>query len=490
MSVPQISRPSRVVPVTLPAIPGVPLTGVTHDSRSVQPGDLYAALPGARVHGAQFIDQAIEAGAVAVLTDPAGAQSVKDIPTYVVADPRAALGELSAEIYRHPSRKLTVVGITGTNGKTTTAYLIEAGLRRAGHTTALFGTVETRIAGESLPSVRTTPEAPELQALLALAVERGVTAVAMEVSSHALALHRVDGIDFAAGIFTNLGSDHLDFHGTAEEYFAAKARLFDGRSRIEVVNVDDPAGRTLVKPGTITVSFDGAEARWRVTDREPGRFSQTFGLQRSDGTKFNASVPMPGSYNVDNAALALVTLIELGIEPLDAIDGVATAAPAPGRMERVEFSEPVLAVVDYAHDPRSVRAALEALRPITKGRLICVLGCGGDRDRGKRPLMGAAAARAADVLIATDDNPRSELPADIRSAMLAGARDVPESERAQIVEIPDRRKAIAEAVRLSRPDDTIAVLGKGHEQGQEIAGVLHPFDDRRELSTALREVFS
>ena len=511
----------------------VTVTGVTHDSRSVQPGDLYAALPGARVHGAQFIPQAAEAGATAVLTDEAGADAAVEagLPAMVVVEPRAALGGVAAAVYGDPTEQLTVVGITGTNGKTTTAYLIEAGLRAAGHSTGLLGTVETRLAGEVLPSARTTPEATDLQALLAVAVERGVTSVVMEVSSHALALGRVEGVRFETGVFTNLGEDHLDFHADIEEYFAAKARLFDGRCAYAVVNVDDEAGRRLVGPTTVTVSPSGADgAHWRVVDRVADRSGQTFRLLGPAGEALAGGVAMPGPYNVDNAALAVVTLTTLGVEPAAAAAAVAAADPVPGRMEQVRIepwtdqeNEPaggfdgprpsdngrgiagvqaardgggepragdeVLAVVDYAHDPLSVAAALAALRPITVGRLICVLGCGGDRDTGKRPLMGAAAARGSDVFIATDDNPRSEEPWAIRAAMLAGVTAVPADERGEIVEVGDRRSAIAEAVRRSEPGDTVAVLGKGHEQGQEVGTVVHPFDDREVLAAALREVY-
>jgi UDP-N-acetylmuramoyl-L-alanyl-D-glutamate--2,6-diaminopimelate ligase len=494
-------------------ISDVMVTGVTHDSRAVQPGDIYAALPGSRVHGAEFAGQAAAAGAVAVLTDPAGGPAVEaaGLPAVIVEDPRAALGPVAAQIYGDPTAELTVIGITGTNGKTTTAYLIEAGLRAAGHVTGLFGTVETRLADEVLPSLRTTPEAPELQALLAVAVERGVTAVVMEVSSHALALSRVAGVRFDVGVFTNLGTDHLDFHGDEESYFAAKARLFDGRCAHAVINIDDPAGRRLAAPGSITVSPSGADADWRVTERAASGYTQTFRLAGPDEVELETGVGMPGDYNVDNAALAIAALAAVGVEPAAAASAVARGGAVPGRMERVplppvpadapevdadaseadvvEGDGDVLAIVDYAHDPRSVAAALAALRPVTEGRLICVLGCGGDRDTGKRPLMGAAAARGSDIFIATDDNPRTEEPWLIRASMLEGVTRVPRAERGEVVEIGDRRTAILEAVRRSEPGDTIAVLGKGHEQGQEVGTVVHPFDDRGVLADALREVY-
>ena len=465
------------------------VTGVTHDSSAVRPGDLFAGLPGARTHGARFSDRAAAAGAVAVLTDAVGAEAARDagLPALVVDAPRAVLGALSARVYGDPSAALTVVGITGTNGKTTTAYLIEAGLRAAGHRTALLGTVETRIGDERLRSVRTTPEAPDLQALLALALERGVTAVVMEVSSHALALDRVAGVRFAVGAFTNLGVDHLDFHPTIEDYFQAKARLFDGRSARAVVNLDDPAGRRLVGPKTVTVSAAGNPAAgWRVVERGADGFDQEFTVLGPDGVVRPALVAMPGGYSIENALLALAVLGTVGVPPAVAIDAVATAGQVPGRMELVPApAGGPRGIVDYAHDPGSVTAALAALRPVTAGRLICVLGCGGDRDAGKRPLMGEAAARGADIFVATDDNPRSESPAAIRAAMLAGVGRVPAQRRAEVIEVADRRAAIVTAVERAGPGDCVAVLGKGHEQGQEVAGVVYPFDDREVLAEVL-----
>ncbi|WP_425558061.1 UDP-N-acetylmuramoyl-L-alanyl-D-glutamate--2,6-diaminopimelate ligase [Cryptosporangium japonicum] len=502
-SVPRPASPAAVPVTELAGLVGgsttgdAVVTGVTHDSSAVRPGDLFAALPGARTHGARFAARAVEAGAVAVLTDAAGAEFVDGVPLIVVDDPRAVLGTVSARVYGDPSAALTVVGITGTNGKTTTAYLIEAGLRAAGHVTALLGTVETRIAGERLASARTTPEAPDLQALLAVARERGVTAVVMEVSSHALALDRVAAVRFAVGAFTNLGVDHLDFHTDVEDYFRAKARLFDGRSEHAVVNVDDAAGRRLVRPGVTTVSAAGApDATWRVVERGPDGFVQDFVVDGPDGAHTAARVAMPGAYSIENAVLALAVLRSVGV-PLDvAVAAVADAGQVPGRMERVTgaaggptgSAEGPAGVVDYAHDPGSVAAALAALRPFTAGKLICVLGCGGDRDAGKRPLMGEAAARGADVFVATDDNPRSEDPATIRTAMLGGVARVPAAERAEVVEVGDRAAAIAAAVEQAGPGDCVAVLGKGHEQGQEVAGVVHPFDDREVLAAALAAV--
>ncbi len=475
------SRLGRAAPTA-----DVEITGITHASAAVRPGDLYVALPGVRTHGARFAVEAVRSGAVAVLTDPAGRQLTGelDVPFVVVDEPRALLGDVAAWTYDDPSSALIVLGVTGTNGKTTTAYLLDAGLRAAGHTTGLVGTIDTRVAGESVSSVRTTPEATDLQALFAVMRERGVGAVAMEVSSHALALHRVDGTRFAAGLFTNLSQDHLDFHGDMCSYFSAKARLFDGRCAHEIVNVDDPYGRRLVRPATVTVSAEGAPAAWRASGiaSDPTGPS-TFAVDGPGGAHAVTAVRSPGAFNVANALLAIATLVTIGVSLEDAVRGTAELT-VPGRMEQVDRGQDFLAVVDYAHTPEAVGRALEALRPLTRGRLIVVLGGGGDRDRAKRPLMGAAAARGADLVVVTDDNPRSEDPAAIRAGIVAGVRRVAGIES---LDIGDRREAMAEAVHRAGPGDTVLVAGRGHEPGQEIAGVMHPFDDRSVLAELLDE---
>jgi UDP-N-acetylmuramoyl-L-alanyl-D-glutamate--2,6-diaminopimelate ligase len=468
------------------------VTGVSHDAGLVRTGDLYAALPGSRTHGANFAKQAVAAGAVAVLTDAAGSAIADDagVPLLVVDDPRLELGPLASWIYGDPSRALRLLGVTGTNGKTTTSYLLDAGLRAAGETSGLIGTIETRIGDRVLPSVRTTPEAPELQALFAEMVESGVGAAAMEVSSHALALHRVDGTTFEVVAFTNLSQDHLDFHADLDDYFAAKARLFTPQfARAAVVNIDDEHGRLLVDLAGIpvtTVSIEGRDADWRATDLRLG----------SDGSRFVASGPgvaiavevrLPGAFNAANALLALVTLITAGVAPDAAAAGIAGLAVVPGRMEPVSVGQSFVALVDYAHTPDAVVTLLETLRATSAGRLIVVLGCGGDRDRSKRPLMGAAAARLADVAVLTSDNPRSEEPAGILAAMLEGAMGVDPAERGRVLVEPDRRAAIAAAVRHAQPGDVVVVAGKGHEQGQEVGGVIHPFDDRAVLHEQLVE---
>jgi UDP-N-acetylmuramoyl-L-alanyl-D-glutamate--2,6-diaminopimelate ligase len=397
-------------------------------------------------------------------------------------------------VYGEPARDLLVVGVTGTNGKTTTSYLVESGLRAAGHRTGMIGTVETRIGDDRVASERTTPEAPEVHALLALMRERGVTACVMEVSSHALVYGRVDGIVFDVAGFTNLSRDHLDFHADLEDYFAAKASLFTpDRSRRGVVVVDDEYGRRLAsRRGAVavtTVSTRGGTADWRVVSREPAAGLTRIVVEDGQGSRIALTSPIPGDFNTANAALALVLLIEAGVATDDAVRGVTECAGVPGRMERVPApARGPLAVVDYAHTPDAVETVLRALRPSTSGRLVVVIGAGGDRDVPKRPLMGAAAARHADVVVVTDDNPRSEDPTAIRAAILAGAYEVPAPDRAEIHEVAGRRAAIRAAVEMTAGSaDTVVVVGKGHEQGQEAAGVVLPFDDRQVLAEMLGE---
>src|SRR3954466_338361 len=465
--------------------------GITHDSRYVRAGDLYLARQGEHTHGIRHVGDAVAAGAVAVLTDPpsvdvalaAGARTV-----LAVADPRAAAGPSAAWVYGHPAASLTVIGITGTNGKTTTAYLVDAGLRAGGQTTGLVGTVETRVAGAVVPSMRTTPEATDLQALFAVMRERGVESVAMEVSSHALALDRVAGTEFAIGAFTNLSQDHLDFHADMDDYFAAKARLFGGGlARRGVVMVDDDWGRRLARDAAVpVVTVGSAEADWTVIDTRPAGAGSTARLVAPNGSLHDIEVALPGRFNIRNAALAYVVLLELGVAAGDAARGIAGLAAVPGRMERVDAGQPFLAVVDYAHTPDAVTSLLEEARVLTGdgGRVLVVLGCGGDRDRGKRPLMGAAAARGADVAVFTNDNPRSEDPQAILDAMTSGAA----GGAARLVVEPDRRAAIRLSAAGGAPGERLACPATGEAQAQETAGVVLPFDDRDVLRDALRDL--
>jgi len=468
---------------------GTAVTGITHDSRAVRPGDLYLARPGEHAHGIEFVADAVAAGAVAVLTDApsvpsalsAGAGAAVEVP-----DPRAAAGPAAAWVYGDPARALDVIGVTGTNGKTTTAYLLDGGLRASGRRTGLVGTVETRIGDEVVPSARTTPEATDLQALFAVMCERGVDSVAMEVSSHALALDRVAGTTFAVAAFTNLSQDHLDFHADMDDYFAAKARLFTpAYAARAVVAVDDEWGRRLAGTATVDVTSVGeAPADWVRIDEAVTASGGRTTLRAPDGARHEVEVSLPGRFNVRNAAVAYVALVLAGIEPDAARAGIASVTTIPGRMERVDAGQPFLALVDYAHTPAAVTTLLAEARALSgDGRVVVVLGCGGDRDRGKRPLMGAAVARGADVAVLTNDNPRSEDPLAILAAMEAGARAA--GGPAEIVVEPDRRRAIELAVGKSAPGDVLVVAGKGHEQGQEQDGVVTPFDDRVVLGQAL-----
>ncbi|GGU19878.1 UDP-N-acetylmuramoyl-L-alanyl-D-glutamate--2,6-diaminopimelate ligase [Streptomyces lavendofoliae] len=499
---PGAPRPAQVRPTPLgelaarlgtPEPAGAEVTGITHDSRAVRHGDVYAALPGSRLHGADFAGQAADLGAVAVLTDPSGADraAATGLPVLVTEDPRGAMGELAADIYGRPGDDLLQIGITGTSGKTTTAYLVEGGLRAAGRPTGLIGTVEMRIGDERIKSERTTPEATDLQALFAVMRERGVEAVAMEVSSHALVLGRVDGCVFDVAVFNNLSPEHMEFHSGMEDYFQAKAQLFTPRrSRLGVVNHDDEYGRRLVKEATVPVVTFSAEgdpdADWRAEDVEIGALGSTFTIRGPRGERVSAKAPLPGPFNVANALAAVVTLAAAGIDPQTAADGVAAVPGVPGRLERVDAGQPYLAVVDYAHKTDAVESVLRALRKVTEGRLHVVLGCGGDRDVTKRGPMGAAAARLADTAVLTSDNPRSEDPLAILATMLAGAAGVPSHERGEVAVFEDRAAAIAAAVARARPGDTVLVAGKGHEQGQDIAGVVRPFDDRQVLREAIQ----
>jgi len=473
------------------------VTGLSHDAQGIRPGDLYIAWPGASRHGAEFAPAAVELGAVAVVTDAAGAALLDGlaVPVLVAEDVRGLAGRLSAFVYGEPAARLAMYGVTGTNGKTTTSYLVDGGLRRADLKTGVIGTVQILIGDEVVPSVRTTPEAPDLQAILATAVEKDVDAVAMEVSSHALAYGRTAGILFKAAAFLNLTQDHLDFHADFEDYFEAKAKLFTpAYTERAVVDVDDEHGRRIVERCRAagvevhTFSIKGA-ADWSAEDIVLDADASTFTVVGPDGRRHKASAGLPGAFNVANALAAIVLLAVTGIDLETAIAGVADVHGVPGRMERVQVpGQQFLAVVDYAHTPDAVQTALSALRPVAErghGRLRVVVGCGGDRDKTKRPLMGAAAVRLADEAVFTDDNPRTESSADILAAVTAGADAELAGADQNYRVVADRAEAIAYAVAASGPGDVLIVAGKGHEQGQEIAGVKKPFDDRVVLRAAL-----
>ncbi len=469
----------RAGTVTVVGSDRVEVTGITLSSLRVRPGDVYVALPGARTHGIMFLADALAAGATAVVTDPEGATALQGrVPALVVDRPRALLGELSAEIYGRPAASLRMMAITGTQGKTTTSRLAESGLLAAGVAAGVIGTVGTRIAGQAVPTALTTPEAPDLHGLFARMVEDGVVTCAMEVSSHAVVLGRVDGVVFDVAGFTNLGRDHLDFHSDVEDYYRAKASLFTPeRARRAVICVDDEHGRRLAAETSLplrTLSVTGREADWTAGDVRLGASGSSFTILGPDGLRVPAGVPMPGHFNVANALLAVALCAETGFDAAGVAAGISGGDGVPGRFERVEAGQDFTVVVDYAHKPDALAAALGTLRELTAGRLVVVLGAGGDRDTGKRPLMGEIAAGLADVLVVTDDNPRSEDPAEIRAALLAGTV----GGAAEVHEVGDRRGAIRTAVRLAQAGDIVLIAGKGHETGQEVAGVVHPFDDR------------
>jgi UDP-N-acetylmuramoyl-L-alanyl-D-glutamate--2,6-diaminopimelate ligase len=487
------TRPEHPVPVALgelvswlePVVhgetAGVEVTGLSLSSQRIQPGDLYAALPGARAHGAAFAASAVSSGAVAVLTDAEGATVAGDlgVPVVVVEAPRSVLGRLAARVYGEPATALRMIAVTGTQGKTTTTRLLEGGLDGAGVPAAAIGTVGTRVRGREVKTVLTTPEAPDLHGLFAVMREQAVVACAMEISSHALVLGRVDGVVFDVAVFTNLGRDHLDFHADVDEYFQAKASLFrPERARLGLVNIDDEYGRRLLLADSMipmrTFSALGAAADWRAEDVELSADGARFTVAGPDGVRIQGGCPLPGDFNVANALAAVAAAAEAGFDPGPVAAAIAAGGGVPGRLERVDAGQDFAAIVDYAHKPDAVEATLHTLRPLTDGQLIVVIGAGGDRDRGKRPVMGEIAARLADVVVVTDDNPRTEDPAEIRAALLAGTTDL----KAEVLEVGDRRLAIREAVRRARAGDIVLVAGKGHETGQEVGTTVHPFDDR------------
>ncbi|KOG22582.1 MULTISPECIES: UDP-N-acetylmuramoyl-L-alanyl-D-glutamate--2,6-diaminopimelate ligase [Streptomyces] len=468
------------------------VTGITHSHSAVLTGDLYVALPDSRTDAREAVATARAAGAVAVLAEEAAAKQLDGcgLPVLVVTGLRSRLAELSSWFYGRAADGLLSFGVTGTNGKTTTCYLLEGGLRAAGRAPGLLGTVERRLGAQRFAGELTTPEAPQLYALLAVLAERGADALAMEVSSHALRLGRVDALVLDVAIFTNLTHDHLDFHPDMEDYYRAKAALFTpDRCRRAVVNVDDPHGRRLAAEAgvpVVTFSADGDPgAHWRAVDTVLGPDGSAFRVLGPGGAGADGRIAMPGGHNVANALGAIAALATAGL-PLDrVVAGIGTVAGVPGRVERVDAGQPYLAVVDYAHQPDALRAVLTTLRAVTYGRLHVVVGCGGDRDSAKRPVMGEIAARFADTAVLTTDNPRSEDPLAILAAMHAGTVAIPPSERGEVLIVADRAEAIAAAVARADPDDTVLIAGKGHEKGQHIGAVTLPFDDRVVLASAI-----
>ncbi len=470
---------------TLAGSGSIVVTDVTHDSRQAGPGCVFVAIVGYSADGHEFCSEAVANGAAAVVVSrPVDV----DVPRILVPDTRRVLAPLAAAVHGHPSERLRVVGVTGTNGKTSVTYFVEALAAHAGLATGLVGTVQTRIGRDVVPtlpvgSARTTPEATDLQRLFRVMVDRGVDVAAVEVSSHALALGRVDETRFEVAAFTNLSQDHLDFHGDMEEYFAAKAALFSpDRARRAVIWTDDPYGRRIAdrcELPLLTVGTGGALSADIVASGVEGT---DVVVAFPDGSRRPVRLPLPGRFTVDNALVATACGLALGIDPGTLVEGLASLPPVPGRFEIVSGDDPVAVVVDYAHTPAGIAAAVAAMRDLVGGRVIVVFGAGGDRDTTKRPAMGEAAA-AADLVVVTSDNPRSEDAEAIIDAIVSGIP--PES---SILRIPDRQEAIGAAIRSAAPGDAVLVLGKGHERGQEIGGRIVPFDDRLVARAELRGI--
>ena len=461
----------------------IEVTGLAQSANEVEPGDIFVAIQGAKHHGIEFLDTAISNGAVAVITDAKGENS--KLPTVIVSNPRSIVGPIAGFIYGDPSADMFTVGITGTNGKTTVTTLLHQIWQSAMWDSGLIGTVNTQINQELLASSHTTPEAAPLQSLLAAMKEQHLRAVAMEVSSHALAQHRVAGTKFKVSGFTNLTQDHLDFHENMESYFKAKASLFVyGLSEQAVINIDDMYGARLGKSleiPVITISRSG-KADWRYEEINNFGSSTMLKIRGPQGVLIEGSTKLIGDYNLDNLLMAVAIAVISGVDPIEIGANLHKYTGAPGRLELVDVGQKFLAFVDYAHTPDAVRNVLTAARAITKGKLIAALGCGGDRDRSKRASMGSALLQA-DISILTSDNPRSEDPEEILREMASGIVDSEKSDQVEV--IVDRAMAIKRAVELAEPGDVVAILGKGHETGQEIAGVKYPFDDRLILAQAI-----
>lgn len=462
-------------------------TDIAFDSRQVQPGMVFAALPGEHTDGAMFIDEALKRGAVLVLGENLKRWR-RRVPAIEVANARRAMAQVAAAVHGHPSTRLQTVGVTGTNGKTSVACLVRDVLRDAGHRPGLIGTVQYEIDTRTIPAARTTPESADLQRLLAEMEGAGCGHVVMEVSSHALSGERVRGVDFDVAVFTNLSQDHLDYHRTMDAYFDAKSRLFvdggcGGPDMHRVINIDDTWGRKLAlragSNGKLITYGTCREARVRaecvVVDAQGIRFWLI-----SPWGEVEMQLPLLGRFNVLNALAAIAVGGVLGISLEDIAVSLLHAENAPGRMESIANDHGILAFVDYAHTDDALAKSLSTVRELTEGQVICVFGCGGDRDRMKRPRMGEAATRRADVVILTSDNPRSERPEDILADIVTGCRD-----EAEVVTLVDRREAIFEAVQRARPGDVVLVAGKGHENTMQIGKKQIRFDDRDELRAAL-----
>ena len=460
------------------------ITGLSIDSHQIEAGDLFVAVAGSKVHGATYAGNAKLNGAVAVLTDEVGARIITDLPVLMVADPRAAAGVVAAWLHKEPMRDMFSVGVTGTNGKTTVTTLMYQIAMAASRQSGLVGTVETRIGDEVIPALRTTPEAPELQSLVAVMRERHMRNLFMEVSSHAISLNRIGGSHFDIAAFTNLSQDHLDFHADMDSYFAAKAALFTHKyADTAYINIDSPWAARLLEIQqlpVVRISRHANSADWYFERIETGVHGTTIAIRGTGGILIETTTKLVGDFNLDNLLMAIAICVASGIDPIDIAAITPSLTGAEGRLEKVDLGQSFSALVDYAHSPDSVASVLETLRKSTSGKVIAVLGCGGDRDKSKRPLMGAALLKGSDIAVFTSDNPRSEDPAQIIKEMVSGLTLTATSE----IEA-DRKRAIEIAVAAAKPGDVVVILGKGHESGQEIAGVKHNFDDRLVLAAAI-----
>ncbi|MGI9641497.1 MAG: UDP-N-acetylmuramoyl-L-alanyl-D-glutamate--2,6-diaminopimelate ligase [Acidimicrobiia bacterium] len=481
---------AAVAPGVLSVVgPDVTVSDLTHSSQDVAPGAAFVAIRGERFDAHRFIDDAVAAGASALIVQE---PTEMPVPHIVVEDSRHAMAHMARAVHGYPDRSMSMLGITGTNGKTTVAHMCEAVWTAAGRPSGVIGTLGARYLGTPVPLNRTTPESSDLQRLLGAMRDDGVESVAMEVSSHALDLHRADAIVFTSAGFTNLSQDHLDFHGTMEEYFASKAKLFAGdRTKSAVINLDDAYGPRLaaeVDVPVLTVSMQGSThtvpvdiVASDVVASDAGT-SFTLGTPAGDGT---VELPLVGSFNVSNALVAAGLLLEDGVDAAHIFEGLSSLPTISGRMEIVPGDHPFTVVVDYAHTPDAITAVLAAARAVTRAGLIVVVGAGGDRDQDKRSLMGAAAARFSDLTIVTTDNPRSEDPAAIAAEVARGAEA---ARRSKVLTVLDRGEAIETAIGTAEAGDVVMVLGRGHERGQEIAGAVVPFDDVDVATRAVRRV--
>jgi UDP-N-acetylmuramoyl-L-alanyl-D-glutamate--2,6-diaminopimelate ligase len=479
--------PDKRVHGTLP----LTVAGIASDSRRVEPGDCFVAVPGFKQDARRFASDAMARGATLIVTE--GAPLDLTAPQILVPSARRALSRLAATAYHHPSRRLTLVGITGTNGKTTTSYLVEALLRGCGLGTGVIGTIQYVLGDERRPAGQTTPEALDIQAMLAQMLERGVGGVALEVSSHALELHRVQDLAFDVAVFTNLTQDHLDFHGTHEAYARAKRRLFELLAdspkprRTAVVNADDPAGETMVEGLPLSVLTFGFTQEASV---HPVEHASTIdGIRLTVSTprgRLSLSSPLIGEHNVGNLLGAVAVGLALEMEPPTIATALARVDTVPGRFEQVRAGQPFLVVVDYAHTPDALERVLTTARKLTRGRLAVVFGCGGDRDRGKRPLMGAIATRLCDQVWVTSDNPRSEPPEAIIDEILGGVGEGA-SIPSRVVRLADRQRAIRAALAWAEAGDGVVIAGKGHETYQIVGADVLSFDDREVARQILQE---